>query len=141
MLYDWVKAFHVISVIAWMAGMLYLPRLFVYHCEAEVGSKQSETFKVMERKLLKAIINPAMILTWVLGFWLVWDAGWHKAGWFQAKFVLVLILSGIHGMLTRYWRDFAHDRNTKSQRFFRIINEVPAILMVGIVILVIVKPF
>jgi protoporphyrinogen IX oxidase len=141
MLYDWVKAFHVISVIAWMAGMLYLPRLFVYHCEAEVGSKQSETFKVMERKLLKAIINPAMILTWVLGLWLVWYAGWHKAGWFQAKFVLVLILSGIHGMLTRYWRDFAHDRNTKSQRFFRIINEVPAILMVGIVILVIVKPF
>jgi protoporphyrinogen IX oxidase len=136
-----VKAFHVISVIAWMAGMLYLPRLFVYHCEAEVGSKQSETFKVMERKLLKAIINPAMILTWVLGLWLVWYAGWHKAGWFQAKFVLVLILSGIHGMLTRYWRDFAHDRNTKSQRFFRIINEVPAILMVGIVILVIVKPF
>lgn len=141
MLYDWVKAFHVISVIAWMAGMLYLPRLFVYHCEAEVGSKQSETFKVMERKLLKAIINPAMILTWVLGLWLVWYAGWHKAGWFQAKFVLVLILSGIHGMLTRYWRDFAHDRNTKSQKFFRIINEVPAILMVGIVILVIVKPF
>lgn len=141
MLYDWVKAFHVISVIAWMAGMLYLPRLFVYHCEAEIGSKQSETFKVMERKLLKAIINPAMILTWVLGLWLVWYAGWHKAGWFQAKFVLVLILSGIHGMLTRYWRDFAHDRNTKSQKFFRIINEVPAILMVGIVILVIVKPF
>lgn len=95
----------------------------------------------MERKLLKAIINPAMILTWVLGLWLVWYAGWHKAGWFQAKFVLVLILSGIHGMLTRYWRDFAHDRNTKSQKFFRIINEVPAILMVGIVILVIVKPF
>lgn len=141
MLYDWVKAFHVISVIAWMAGMLYLPRLFVYHCEAEIGSKQSETFKVMERKLLKAIINPAMILTWVLGLWLVWYAGWHKAGWFQAKFVLVLVLSGIHGMLTRYWRDFAHDRNTKSQKFFRIINEVPAILMVGIVILVIVKPF
>jgi len=141
MLYEWVKAFHVIAVISWMAGMLYLPRLFVYHCEAEVGSKQSETFKVMERKLLKVIINPAMILTWVLGLWLVYEGGWHKAGWFQTKFVLVLILSALHGMLTRYWRDFANDRNTKSQRFFRIINEVPAILMVGIVILVIVKPF
>ncbi|ETR77787.1 membrane protein [Afipia sp. P52-10] len=141
MLYEWVKAFHVIAVISWMAGMLYLPRLFVYHCEAEVGSKQSETFKLMERKLLKVIINPAMILTWVLGLWLVYEGGWHKAGWFQTKFVLVLILSALHGMLTRYWRDFANDRNTKSQRFFRIINEVPAILMVGIVILVIVKPF
>jgi protoporphyrinogen IX oxidase len=139
--YDWVKAFHVIAVISWMAGMLYLPRLFVYHCEAEVGSKQSETFKVMERRLLKAIINPAMVLAWVLGLLLVWLNGLHKAGWFQAKFVLVLVLSGLHGLLVRYWRDFANDRNSKSQKFYRIINEVPAVLMVGIVILAIVKPF
>jgi putative membrane protein len=140
-MYEWVKALHVISVISWMAGMLYLPRLFVYHCDAEVGSKQSETFKVMERRLLKAIINPAMIGTWIFGLWLVWLGHWHDAGWFQAKFALVILLSALHGMLTRYTRDFANDRNTKSQKFYRIINEVPAILMICIVILVIVKPF
>lgn len=140
-MYEWVKALHVISVISWMAGMLYLPRLFVYHCDAEVGSKQSETFKVMERRLLKAIINPAMIGTWIFGLWLVWLGHWHDAGWLQAKFALVILLSALHGMLTRYTRDFANDRNTKSQKFYRIINEVPAILMICIVILVIVKPF
>ena len=100
-LYLWLKAFHVIAVIAWMAGMLYLPRLFVYHCEAEAGSRQSETFKVMERRLLRAIINPAMVATWVLGLWLAWDGGFLKAGWLHGKLVLVLILSGIHGLLTR----------------------------------------
>lgn len=141
MLYDWVKALHVISVISWMAGMLYLPRLFVYHCDAEAGSKQSETFKVMERRLLKAIINPAMIATWIFGLWLVWLGRWHDAGWFQAKFALVIVLSALHGMLTRYTRDFANDRNTRTQKFYRIINEVPAVLMIGVVILVIVKPF
>jgi putative membrane protein len=140
-LYLWLKAFHVIAVIAWMAGMLYLPRLFVYHCEAEPGSRQSETFKVMERRLLRAIINPAMIATWVLGLWLAFDGGFLKAGWLHGKLVLVLILSGLHGFLTRAVRDFAEDRNVRSQRFYRIINEVPALLMVGIVILVIVKPF
>jgi putative membrane protein len=139
--YPWLKAAHVIAVISWMAGMLYLPRLFVYHCEAEVGSKQSETFKVMERRLLRAIINPAMILTWVLGLTLVWLGHFHTAIWMQAKFVLVILLSALHGLLVRCWRDFASDRNQRSQRFYRIINEVPAVLMVGIVILVIVKPF
>ena len=140
-LYLWLKAFHVIAAIAWMAGMLYLPRLFVYHCEAEAGSRQSETFKVMERRLLRAIINPAMIATWVLGLWLAFDGGFLKAGWLHGKLVLVLILSGIHGFLSRAVRDFAADRNARSQRFYRIINEIPTVLMIGIVILVIVKPF
>jgi putative membrane protein len=139
--YLWLKALHVIAVIAWMAGMLYLPRLFVYHCEAEIGSKQSETLKVMERRLLKAIINPAMTMAWVLGLTLVWLGGFHKAPWLWGKFTLVIILSALHGVLVRCWRDFANDRNQRSQRFYRIINEVPAILMIGIVVLVIVKPF
>ena len=140
-LYLWLKAFHVIAVIAWMAGMLYLPRLFVYHCAAETGSKQSETFKVMERRLLRAIINPAMVATWVLGLWLAWEGGFFKSGWLHGKLLLVLILSGIHGLLARCVREFAEDRNARSQKFYRIINEVPAALMVAIVILVIVKPF
>ncbi len=140
-MYEWIKAFHVIAVISWMAGMLYLPRLFVYHCEAEVGSKQSETFKVMERRLLKGIINPAMILTWVLGLYLAWSGHWFSSGWFHGKLFLVLVMSGIHGMFSRWVRDFANDRNTKNQKFYRIINEVPTVLMIGIVILVIVKPF
>ena len=140
-LYLWLKAFHVIAVIAWMAGMLYLPRLFVYHCEAEAGSRQSETFKVMEWRLLRAIINPAMVVTWVLGLWLAFEGGFIKAGWLHGKLLLVLILSGIHGFFTRAVRDFAADRNARSQRFYRIINEIPTVLMIGIVILVIVKPF
>ena len=140
-MYEWIKALHVIAVISWMAGMLYLPRLFVYHCEAEIGSKQSETFKVMERRLLKAIINPAMIVTWLAGLYLVWAGHWYLSGWFHAKFLLVLIMSGIHGFFVRYVRAFATDKNTHSQRFYRIINEVPTVLMVAIVILVIVRPF
>jgi protoporphyrinogen IX oxidase len=140
-LYLWLKAAHVIAVIAWMAGMLYLPRLFVYHCEAEPGSKQSETFKVMERRLLRAIINPAMVATWVLGLWLAWDAGLHHSGWLRAKFALVVVMSAMHGMFVRYVRDFAGDRNRHTQRYYRIVNEVPAVLMVAIVILVVVKPF
>jgi protoporphyrinogen IX oxidase len=140
-MYDWVKAFHIIAVIAWMAGMLYLPRLFVYHCVAEPGSVQSETFKVMERRLLKAIINPAMIATWLLGIWLAWNGGWYRAGWLQTKVVLVLIMSALHGVLVRWVRDFGQDRNQHSQRFYRIINEVPTLLLIAIVILVVVKPF
>ena len=140
-MYEWLKAFHVIAVIAWMAGMLYLPRLFVYHCEADVGSMQSETFKVMERRLLKAIINPAMIVTWVLGLWLAWRGGFLAAPWLHAKLALVIGMSGVHGMLSRYVKDFAADHRRKSQKFFRIINEVPTVLMILIVILVVVKPF
>lgn len=140
-LYPWIKAAHVIAIIAWMAGMLYLPRLFVYHCEAEPGSKQSETFKVMERRLLTVIINPAMTLAWALGLWLAWTGGFFASGWFHAKLLLVVVLSGLHGLFSRSVRDFAADRNQRSQKFYRIINEVPAILMIGIVVLVIVKPF
>ena len=137
----WLKAFHIIAVIAWMAGMLYLPRLFVYHCEAEIGSKQSETFKVMERRLLRAIINPAMIATWVLGLWLAWDQGYFRSGWLHAKLVLVLAMSGLHGLFSRWVRDFAADRNTHSQKFYRLMNEAPTLLMIAIVLLVVLKPF
>lgn len=140
-MYEWIKAFHVMAVISWMAGMLYLPRLMVYHAEAQIGSIQSETFKVMERRLLKGIINPAMIATWLLGLYLAWYAFAFKGGWLHAKILLVLVLSGIHGILVRRVKDFAADRNSRSARYYRILNEVPALLMVGIVILVIVKPF
>ncbi len=140
-LYLWLKAAHVIAVIAWMAGMLYLPRLFVYHCAAEPGSPQSETFKIMERRLLKTIINPAMVATWVFGLWLAFEGAWFKAGWLHGKILLVVILSAVHGLFARWVKDFAADRNTCSQKFYRIINEVPTILMIGAVILVIVKPF
>jgi putative membrane protein len=140
-MYLWSKALHVIAVIAWMAGMLYLPRLFVYHCEAEAGSKQSETFKVMERRLLKAIMNPAMIVTWLAGLYIAWVGQFFTAGWLHGKLLLVVLLSGVHGFCSRCVKDFAADRNTRSQKFYRIINEVPTVLMIGIVILVVVKPF
>ena len=137
----WLKAFHIIAVIAWMAGMLYLPRLMVYHCEAEPGSKQSETFKVMERRLLRIIINPAMIASWVLGLWLAWRGGYFLAGWLHLKLILALAMSGLHGLLARWVKDFAADRNTRSQKFYRIMNEFPTLLMIVIVILAVVKPF
>ena len=139
--YLWVKAVHVIAIISWMAGMLYLPRLFIYHCEAGVGSPQSETFKVMERRLLQIILNPAMIVSWVLGLWLAWSAGYFSDGWFHAKLALALALSGVHGYFSASVRAFAEDRNSKTARHWRIMNEVPTLLMIGIVILVIVKPF
>jgi protoporphyrinogen IX oxidase len=140
-LYLWFKAFHVMAVISWMAGMLYLPRLFVYHCGAETGSRQSETFKVMERRLLRGIINPAMVVSWALGLWMVYDGGWISAHWLQLKLLLVVVLSGVHGLLARWTTEFANDRNRHSERFYRIINEVPALLMVGIVIMAVIKPF
>lgn len=140
-LYLWVKAFHVIAVIAWMAGMLYLPRLFVYHTEAEPGSDASETFKVMERRLLRAIINPAMAAVWVLGLWLAWRGFGFSGGWLHAKIGLVVAMSAVHGYYSRAVRMFAEDRNTRSARHWRIMNEVPTLLMIAIVILVVVKPF
>ncbi|MBR1216818.1 protoporphyrinogen oxidase HemJ [Bradyrhizobium sp. U87765 SZCCT0131] len=140
-MYEWLKALHVIAVMSWMAGMLYLPRLFVYHCDAEVGSKQSETFKLMERRLLRAIINPAMVVTWVVGLYLAWSGHWYSAPWFHVKLALVLAMSGLHGFFSARVRDFALDRNTRSHKFYRIINEVVTLLMIGIVIMVIVKPF
>lgn len=139
--YDWIKAIHVIAVIAWMAGMLYLPRLFVYHCDAAPGSELSETLKVMEGRLLRIIINPAMAITWVLGLWMAWHASWYTAGWFHAKFVLVIVMSGLHGHFTKAVRQFAEDANARSAKYWRLMNEAPTILMIAIVILVIVKPF
>lgn len=139
--YDWIKALHVIAVISWMAGMLYLPRLFVYHADAASGSEKSETFKVMERRLLRAIINPAMIVTWAAGLWLAWHGFAFKGGWLHAKLALVLMLSGVHGYLSVAVRKFAEDRNEKPARHWRIVNEVPTLLMIAIVVLVIVKPF
>src|SRR3954465_15366965 len=112
-MYEWIKALHVIAVIAWMAGMLYLPRLFVYHCDAEVGSRQSETFKVMERRLLRAIIHPAMIVNWLAGLFLAFAGHWFSAGWLDAKLLLVVAMSAIHGLLARYVREFAADRNRR----------------------------
>jgi putative membrane protein len=140
-LYDWAKAVHVIAVIAWMAGMLYLPRLFVYHVDAEKGSVQSETFKVMERRLLRAIINPAMMVAWAFGLWLAWKGFAFQGGWLHAKLTAVLLLSGVHGYLSGAVRKFAEDRNQKSARHWRIVNEIPTLLMIAIVILVVVKPF
>ncbi|TGP51442.1 CopD family protein, partial [bacterium M00.F.Ca.ET.229.01.1.1] len=115
----------VIAVISWMAGMLYLPRLFVYHADAEKGSAQSETFKVMERRLLRAIINPAMIATWVFGLWLAWKGFAFHGGWLHAKIALVLVLSGLHGYLAGAVRKFAEDKNEKPARHWRIVNEIP----------------
>ena len=137
----WVKALHVISVIAWMAGMLYLPRLFVYHAEAAKGSETSETFKVMERRLLKAIVNPSIILVFLTGFTLVYLTGDWQDGWWQAKFVLVLVLTGLHGYFARCVRSFADDRNERPARFYRFLNEAPTILMIFIVVLAVAKPF
>ncbi|WP_349358743.1 protoporphyrinogen oxidase HemJ [Stappia sp.] len=141
MLYLWLKALHIMSVIAWMAALFYLPRLFVYHAETEAGTQQSETFKIMERRLLKAIMTPAMISSWIFGLWVAWEGGFLRDGWFHAKLALVLAMSGYHGYLARCVRVFASDANTKSHRHYRIVNEVPTLLMVVIVILVVIKPF
>jgi putative membrane protein len=142
--YNTIKAFHIIAVIAWMAGMLYLPRLFVYHAAAQQGSQLSETFKVMEKRLVRVIIIPAMAATWILGLILAFGFGvidFSTAGWLHVKLLLVIILSGFHGLLSRWRRGFAGDRNTHSARFYRIANEVPTVLMIVIVILAVTKPF
>ena len=139
--YLWIKALHVISVIAWMAGMLYLPRLYVYHCAVEPGGAQSETFKVMERRLLRAILNPAMIAAWVFGVMLVIHGELWREGWFHAKFVLLIAMSSVHGAFARWRRHFAADANRHDARFYRIMNEVPTVLLIAIVILAVVRPF
>lgn len=139
--YPWAKAIHILAVISWMAGMLYLPRLFVYHVDAEKGSVQSETFKVMERRLLRGIINPAMIVTWVFGLWLAWKIFGFQGGWLHAKLGLVLLMSAVHGYLASAVRKFARDGNEKPARHWRMVNEIPTLLMIAIVILVVVKPF
>jgi protoporphyrinogen IX oxidase len=137
----WIKSLHVLAIISWMAGQLYLPRLMVYHVDAPKGSPQSETFKIMERRLLKAIMTPAMLLAWVTGLWLAWSSFGFKGGWLHAKLLLVVLMTASHGMQARWVKDFAADTNVRDHKFYRIANEVPTLLMVGIVILVIVKPF
>jgi protoporphyrinogen IX oxidase len=137
----WLKALHVIAIIAWMAGMLYLPRLFVYHADVPKGSDVSETFKVMERRLLKAIVTPSMILVFLTGFTLVYLTEDWREGWWQAKFALVLGLAGLHGYFARCVRTFAADANERSPRFYRALNEAPTVLMIAIVVLAVVKPF
>ena len=141
MLYPTLKSLHLIALISWMAGMLYLPRLFVYHADTPKGSLQSETFKVMERRLLRAIMNPAMIATWIFGLWLAWEIGAFRQGWLHAKLALVLAMSGLHGFMAATIRRFAEDRNTRSSRFYRALNEGPTLAMIAIVLLVVFKPF
>lgn len=135
-----IKSLHIISVIAWMAGMFYLPRLFVYHTKAIKGGELDETLKIMERKLLRIIINPAMILSFIFGFWLIYYIGF-SGGWLHAKLFLVILLSAFHGFLSRWRKDFEKGENKKSEKFYRIINEVPTLLVIGIVFLVVLKPF
>ena len=143
MLLAYIKAFHVIAIIAWMAGLLYLPRLFVYHAMSKVGSEQSETFKVMERRLLRAIATPAMAASWLFGLILAFSGAidWSRDGWFHLKLILVLALSAYHGLLVVWTKQFAMNRNTRSARFYRIANEIPTVLMILIVILAVVRPF
>jgi len=143
MLLAYIKAFHVIAIIAWMAGLLYLPRLFVYHATSKIGSEQSETFKMMERRLLRYITTPAMLASWAFGLILAFSGliDWSQDGWFHLKLVLVLALSTFHGLLAMWTKDFALDRNTHSARFYRLANEIPTLLMIFIVILVVVRPF
>ena len=136
----WLKALHVIVVIAWMAGMLYLPRLFVYHADARKGSDASETFKVMERRLLKVIVNPSMILVFITGIAMAYLTEDWRAGWLQAKFILVLGLAGLHVYFARCVRTFAEDANERPARFYRALNEAPTVLMIVIVVLAVVKP-
>ena len=145
-LYPWIKTVHVIAVISWMAGLLYLPRLFVYHCEAEIGSVQSETFKVMEEKLSRFIMRPAMIVSLAFGLAMIAIPGTpgylvHAGFWLWLKLAFVIGLLGVHFAMMGWRNDFARDQNTRPQRFFRIANEIPTLLMIGIVICVVVKPF
>ena len=140
-MYLWIKAFHIIAVIAWMAGMLYLPRLFVYHAGVKPGSEQSETFKVMERRLLNFIMTPAMAVAWILGIALVLQGQWMTATWFIIKFALVIAMSIMHGLFSHWVVEFSFDRNRHTQKFFRIVNEIPTALLILIVLLVVVKPF
>ena len=137
----WIKVLHVLAIISWMAGLLYLPRLFVYHAQAMPGSPQSETFKIMERRLYTAIMTPAMVVAWLSGGTLIWLGGFLADGWLHAKLALVLILTASHLHMSRLRHRFAEDKNDKSDKYFRVLNEIPTLLMIGIVIFVIVKPF
>lgn len=141
--YLWARALHVLSFVSWMAGLLYLPRLYVYHCRQAAGSDASETFKIMERRLLRAIMNPAMIATFITGGILIWylgEAAWTM-GWLHAKLTLVVLLAAMHGFMAKWRKDFASDRNQHSGTFYRVMNEGPTLLLIGIVILAVFKPF
>ena len=140
-LFLWIKAVHVVAVIAWLAGMLYLPRLFIYHCDAAKGSVQSETFKIMEQRLLRLIINPAMIASWALGLWMIYALYPISGYWIWVKLAAVVALSAVHGHFAKAVRLFGEDRNDKSPRYWRAMNEIPTVLMIVIVVMVIVKPF
>ncbi|VAW06777.1 Protoporphyrinogen IX oxidase, novel form, HemJ [hydrothermal vent metagenome] len=139
--YNWFLFLHIVTVISWMAGMFYMPRLFVYHSRLAVGSEASEMFKEMERKLIRIIINPAMILAWIFGLCMAFGQDYWGDIWFQVKFTCVMIMSGFHGFLSRWRRQFARDENTHSEKFYRVVNEIPTIFMIFIVFLVIMKPF
>lgn len=140
--YNMFKAFHLIAVISWMAGLLYLPRLFVYHADADKGSELSETFKIMERKLLRFIMNPAMVVTYLLGALMLWaNSDMLHQHWMHAKLTLVVVMTGFHHALSAWRKKFVKDQNTKSAKFYRRVNEIPTVLMIGIVILVILRPF
>lgn len=141
MMYLTIKALHIIAVIAWMAGLFYLPRLFVYHADARPGSELSETFKVMERRLLRVIMAPASILVWGLGLWLAYDSGVYGEYWFLAKMVFVSLLTIFHHVLAQWRKAFEADANEKPARYFRVANEVPTVLMIAIVLLVVLRPF
>jgi putative membrane protein len=140
-MYPWIKALHIIAVIAWMAGLLYLPRLFVYHADATAGSVQTKTFKVMERRLYRFIMTPAMIVTWLAGIFLVFLGQWFTAGWFVTKAVLVIAMTLLHGLNGHWLTQFAHDRNRHTAKFYRIANEIPTVLLIAIVLLTVLKPF
>jgi putative membrane protein len=139
--YLWIKVLHILAIISWMAGMLYLPRLFVYHTEAPSGSKEARTFAVMERRLMRAIMLPALLVVWVSGITLVIRGGFLHEGWFHAKFALVIVMSALHGYFATVRKKLADGTNRHGPRFFRLVNEVPTLLMVAIVILVVLKPF
>lgn len=139
-MYEWVLVGHIVSLISWMAGLFYLPRLFVYHTDAQVSSVQAETFKVMERRLMKAIMTPAMVATWGFGIWLMVLGSHHSSVWLYCKLFLVVLMSAFHMVCAKWLKDFALDENKRPARFFRIVNEIPTVLMVFIVILVVVKP-
>jgi putative membrane protein len=137
----WLKALHIMAFTAWMAGLWYLPRLFVYHSQVAVGSEASEKYKVMERRLLRGITTPAMLAAIALGVVLGFLQGQWSAGWLQLKTVLVLGLAAVHGALARYLKAFAADRRPASERFFRAFNELPTLLFVAIVLVVVFRPF
>jgi putative membrane protein len=139
-MYLWIKTLHVIAIISWMAGLLYLPRLFVYHCGADKGSVQSETFKVMERRLLKAIMTPAMIVAWLSGLWMAAEADFFRVSWFHFKLTLVLLMTVAHFLFWQWQLNFEKDINNKTSRYFRVWNEIPTLLMIFIVGLVVIKP-